>query len=93
MTVNFGVEANDSPVPLLRRACNHLSTTTFSSNDTFDIIQKLDPNKVHSHDIICIWMLKICRKPICRPLELNECISISVRMEERQRSAHSQEKL
>ena len=45
------------------------------------MIQQLDPNKAHSHDKhISIQMLKICRKPISRPLELifNECISNSV---------------
>ena len=35
----------------------HLSTIKFSSND---IIQKLDPNKAHSHDMISIRNLKIC---------------------------------
>ena len=35
-----------------------------------DIIQKLSPNKAHSHDMIGIRMLKICGRSICRPLEL-----------------------
>ena len=39
-----------------------LSTIKFSSNNTFDIIQQLDPNKAHSHDMISIRMLKICGK-------------------------------
>ena len=45
--------------------------------------------------MICIWMLKVCEKPICRPLELifNECISIDIRMKERLRSAYLLEKL
>ena len=53
-----------------------LSTTKFSSNDKFDIIQQLNPNKAHSDDMINIRMLKIFGKSICRPLELifNECI-------------------
>ena len=42
----------------------------FSSNDIFDVIQNLDLNKVHSHDVISIRMLKICRKSICRLLQL-----------------------
>ena len=48
----------------------------FSSNNIFDIIQQLDPNKAHRHDMISIWMLKSCGKSICRLLELtfNECI-------------------
>ena len=53
-----------------------LSTIKFLSN-IFDIIQLLDPNKAHSHDMIIIWILKICGKSICRLFELifNECIS------------------
>ena len=45
-----------------------------------DIIQKLSPNKAHSHDMISIRMLKICGRSICRPLELsfNERMSNSV---------------
>ena len=54
-----------------------LSTIKFLSNFIFDIIQLLDPNKAHSHDIIIIRTLKICEKSICRLFELifNECIS------------------
>ena len=57
-----------------------LSTIKFSSNDMFDIVQQLDPNKAHSHYVISIRMLKICGKSICRPLELifNEGISNDV---------------
>ena len=41
------------------------------------MIQLLDPNKAHSHDMIIIRILRICGKSICRLLELifNECIS------------------
>ena len=46
------------------------STIKFSSNYIFDMIQLLDPNKAHSHDMIIIQMSKTCRKSICRPLEL-----------------------
>ena len=57
-----------------------LSTVKYSSNNIFDIIQKLAPNKGHSHDMVSIRMLKISGKSICRPLELisNECISNGV---------------
>ena len=34
-----------------------LLTIKFSSDNTFDIIQKLDPNKVHNHDMISIQKL------------------------------------
>ena len=74
-----------------------LSTVKYSSNNIFDIIQKLAPNKAHSHDMVSIRMLKICGKFICRPLELisNECISNSVFPSEWKKgepSAYSQEK-
>ena len=74
-----------------------LSTTKFSSNDKFDIIQQLNPNKAHSDDMINIRMLKIFGKSICRPLELifNEyilnCI-FPIRMKKGESSAYSQEK-
>ena len=57
-----------------------LSTIKFSSNNVFDIIQQLDPNKPYSHYLISIRMLKICGKSICKQLELifNECISNDV---------------
>ena len=53
-----------------------LSTTKFSRDYILDIIQLLDPNEAHNHDMISIRMLKTCGKSICRPLELifNECI-------------------
>ena len=55
----------------------HLSTIKFTSNDIFNIMQQLHPNKAHSYDMITIRTLKTCRKPIYRPLELifNECMS------------------
>ena len=61
-----------------------LSTIKFSSNNVFDTIQQLDPNKAHSHYMIRIWMLKICGKSICKQLELifNECISNDVFLSE-----------
>ena len=57
-----------------------LSTIKFSSNNIFNIIQQLDPNKAPSRDMINIRMLNICGKSIGRPLELifNECISNGV---------------
>ena len=40
-------------------------------------MQRLDPSKAHSHDMISILILKMCGKPIRKPLELifNECMS------------------
>ena len=43
-------------------------------------MQRLDPSKAHSHDMISILILKMCGKPIRKPLELifNECMSNGV---------------
>ena len=74
--------SNDSKLPsqLHYFTEKRLSAIKFSSNNIFDIIQQLDPNKAHSHDMISIRMLKICGKSICRRLELifKECISNGV---------------
>ena len=69
-TVNYPPDSITLPKKLL-------STIKFLSNIIFDIIQLLDLNKAHSHDMIIIRILKICGKSICRLFELifNECIS------------------
>ena len=50
------------------------------SKNIFDIIQKSDPDKTNSHKMISIWIIRICRRSICRTLKaiLNECMSNSV---------------
>ena len=48
----------------------HLSTVKFVNTDILKITQNLNPNKAHGHNKISIWMLKICRNSLCRPLEL-----------------------
>ena len=48
----------------------HLSTVKFVNADILKITQNLNPNKAHGHNKISIWMLKICRNSLCRPLEL-----------------------
>ena len=74
--------SNESKLPSRLHYFNekHLSTINFSSNNIFDIIQRLDPSKAHSHDMISILILKMCGKPILKPLELifNECMSNGV---------------
>ena len=53
-----------------------LNNLNFSNNDIEKIIQNVDPNKAHGHDKISIRMIKICRKSICKPLQLifSQCI-------------------
>ena len=52
----------------------------FLNTNILKIIQSLNPSKAHGHDKISIWMLKICEKSICRPLELmfNDCLANTI---------------
>ena len=63
---------NSSVLPsvLLKRTENVISSVDCGSDDIAKIIQKLDPNKVHGHDMISIRMLKICGNSIYKPLQL-----------------------
>ena len=58
------------PSVLFKRTENVLSSIDFGSDDTAKIIQKLDPNKAHGHDVISIRMLKICGNSIYKPFQL-----------------------
>ena len=49
---------------------NLISSITFNRIDIATIIRSLDPNKAYGDDMISIRMLKICDKPICKPLQL-----------------------
>ena len=64
---------------LLPRGNTCLSTVTFSENDILKVIQKLDPNKAHSHDK-SIRMLKLSDKAICKPLHMifTSCLETGV---------------
>ena len=53
----------------LKRKDKFISSNSFGSNCISRIIQNLDPNKAHSHDI-SICMLKNCGKSISKPLEI-----------------------
>ena len=55
---------------VLKRTDKFISSISFSSNDIARIIQDLDPNKAHDHDMISIRMLKICSESISKPLEI-----------------------
>ena len=34
------------------------------------ILQNLDQSMAHGHDMISIWMIKMCGSPVCKPLQL-----------------------
>ena len=48
----------------------------FSTDDIFKIINNLDPNKSHGHDMLSIRMIKLCENSICKPLSIifNDCL-------------------
>ena len=52
---------NSSKLPstFLKETDKFIPSIAFSSSDITRIIQDLDPNKVHGHDMISIPMLKI----------------------------------
>ena len=58
------------PSLFFKRTENVISSIDLGSNDIVKIIHNLDPNKAHGHDTISIRMLKICGKPIYKPLQL-----------------------
>ena len=61
---------NGSEIPsfLHPKTDKSLSNITFTEKDIEKIIQNLDSNKAHGHDMISIRMLKICGKSIIKPL-------------------------
>ena len=48
---------------------NLLSLLQFTADDK-SIMNKLDPNKAHSHDMISVRMIKFCSDSIYKPLEI-----------------------
>ena len=63
---------NNSSIPNsdLSFTNEHLSEFKFSKQDIYEIIDKLDPNKAHGHDMISVRMLKICGLSVCKPLKM-----------------------
>ena len=63
---------NSSVLPsvLFKRTENVIYSIDFGWDYIAKIIQKLDPNKAHGHDMISIRMLKICGNSIYKPLQL-----------------------
>ena len=55
---------------LCKKKDKYISTVTFTSNDIATLIQSLDPNKAHGHDMLRICLLKLCSKSTHKPLDL-----------------------
>ena len=51
-------------------------TVNFSTDDTSKIINNLDINKAHGHDMLSIRMIKLCGNSICKTLSIifNDCL-------------------
>ena len=47
-----------------------ISTVTFAGDDIATLIQNLDPDEAHGHDMLSIRMYKLSGKSICKPLNL-----------------------
>ena len=63
--IDNGSEIPSFPHPKTDKS---LSNITFTEKDIEKVIQSLDPNKAHGHDMISIRMLKICGKSIIKSL-------------------------
>ena len=70
---------NNSELPknLLFLTEKRLSNVQISNENIIKIINNLDPNKAHGHDMISIRMLKLCGPSLCKPLSIifKSCLS------------------
>ena len=55
-----------------------LDTVNFSTGDISKIINNLDLDKAHGHDMLSIGMIKLCGNSICKPLSIifNDCLKV-----------------
>ena len=62
-------------LPQLTNKC--LDSKHFLNSNIAKIITHLDPNKAHGHDMLSIWMIKLCGNSICTPLStiFNDCLN------------------
>ena len=69
---------NSSVLPnnLAKLTNKSLDTVNFSTDDISKIINNLDPNKAHGHDMLSIRMIKLCGNSIWKPLSIifNDCL-------------------
>ena len=64
-------DSSEHPFNILRKKTDKsISTVTFTSDDIATLIENVDPNKAHGHDMISICMFKLCGKRICKPLDI-----------------------
>ena len=63
--------AIEIPARLNIKTIKTLSSIPITRADIAKIIKSLDPDKAHGHDMISIWMLKLCGDSTLPPLEFN----------------------
>ena len=70
--------SNSSELPPNFTIEKRLDTIGFSNNVIEKIIQIEKILQAHGHDKVSIRIIKICRKSICKPLQLifNQCIDL-----------------
>ena len=70
------IEQNQCLAQLGKLTNKSLDTVNFSTDDISKIINNLDPNKANGHDMLSIWMIKLCGNSTCKPLSiiLNGCL-------------------
>ena len=70
--LNITLLNNSSVLPnnLAKLTNKSLDTVNFTTDDIFKIINNLDPNKAHGHDMLIIRMIKLCGNSICKPLSI-----------------------
>ena len=63
---------NKSTIPSVFTPLTHnfLSSFQFTADEIKSIINKLDPNKAHAHDLISIRMTELCGDSVYQPLEM-----------------------
>ena len=92
LAVQYTIIKNGSKLPheFLTNTSEHLSNASFTVDDIAQIINNLDPEEVHRHDVMSISMLKLCCNSIFKPLVNGKNLkvlfgkwSISRRMQER----------
>ena len=64
------------PNNLAKLTNKSLDTVDFSTDNISKIINNLDPNKAHGHDMLSIRMIKLSGNSICKPLSIifDDCL-------------------
>ena len=61
---------SELPSNIWKKTDKFISTVRFTSDDIATLIQNLDTNKAHGHDMLRNRMLKLCCKSVCKSLDL-----------------------